>query len=125
MNCEISRIDVWSVVKITFFVGLFIGLLYGFVWIAFVLLISGFFSAIIPDEFAPEGISTGMALVVPFFLAPFMGILWATISAAGVIVYNLISKWAGGIRIDVEQELPQSPIDSIGDQNAVQIESIR
>ncbi len=97
---ELKRIDPLSVAKVT-------AILYG----AMGLLFGGLFSLLALMGFALDNSSTGAeaALTSMIFgvgaviiLPLFYGILGGIFAALGAMLYNLIARFFGGIRVDLE-----------------------
>ncbi len=123
MLLEIKKVNVWSVVKVSFVVcailGFVIGLLYGFI----ILSLGSLLSSLTNEEFGPLGglYSGGVGAV--FFIF-FMPLLFAFIFSVfyGVIItgflgwlYNVVAKFTGGARFNVDESKlvytePQPPI---------------
>ena len=110
MNWEIKRIDLWSAIKISFVANAVLGFVLG--------LLIGLLSAALTEFLAPfmamsgqeiEGLSSassaGMIIFMPFFMAFFMAVAYGVI-VTGIIVgiYNLVAKFAGGIKVNLEQQ---------------------
>ena len=104
MNYEIRRIDVWSVVKITFILGGIFGLLAGILY-AFMLVMVGGFLSQLGDEFGVmQGVTGAVSIIMIFFMALFYAVVGAVVAAIFTWIYNLLAKGMGGIRFHLEQE---------------------
>ena len=106
MRVEIKRVDVGSLVKICFVVYAILGLIVGLVYVIVALAAS----SLLDLAGATEGTAllriaaTGAGiLLVPLF-ALFYGIVGALAGLIGGVVYNLVSKALGGLRLSLEVE---------------------
>ena len=110
MNWEIKRIDLWSAIKISFVANAVLGFILG--------LFIGLMTAALSEFLAPfiamsgqdvEQLSSasgaGMVIFMPFFMAFFMAVVYGVI-LTGILVglYNLVAKFAGGIKVNLEQQ---------------------
>src|SRR4030067_474414 len=117
MNWEIKRIDLWSAIKVSFVANAVLGFILG--------LFIGLMTAALSEFLAPfiamsgqdvEQLSSasgaGMVIFMPFFMAFFMAVAYGVI-VTGIIVgiYNLVAKFAGGIKVNLEQQaLASGPV---------------
>jgi hypothetical protein len=101
---EIRRIDVWSVVKISFFIYGIFGLLFGLFYAAMLSLVGGFLSQMGGEFSAFRGLTGAVGIVGAFFMALFYAVLGSVVTAIFTWIYNLLAKGLGGIRFDLEQE---------------------
>ncbi len=110
---EIRRINVWSVVKISFFIYGVFGLIVGIFYAAFLALLTmlGGFLGQMGGEFGVlQGLTGGaaMGIVGAIFLAILMGLFYAVLGTVATAIftwiYNLLAKGLGGIKFDLEQE---------------------
>ena len=99
MRYEIERIEVWPAVKIGFFVGAALGFLIGAAWAGLFVLISGLASMVVPEEVGRGlfAIPAAAGMMIPFVTTLVQGLLWALLAAIGVFIYNLLSRWVGGL----------------------------
>jgi hypothetical protein len=101
---EIRRIDVWSVVKISFFIYGIFGLIFGLFYAALLSMLGGFLSQMGGEFGAFRGLTGAVGIVGAFFMALFYAVLGAVVTAIFTWIYNLLAKGLGGIRFDLEQE---------------------
>jgi hypothetical protein len=101
---EIRRIDVWSVVKISFFIYGIFGLIFGLFYAALLSMLGGFLSQMGGEFGGLQGLSGAVGIVGAFFMALFYAVLGAVVTAIFTWIYNLLAKGLGGIRFDLEQE---------------------
>jgi hypothetical protein len=106
MRVEIKRVDVGSLVKICFVVYAILGLIAGLVYVIFALAASSLLDLAGATESTAllRIAATGAGiLLVPLF-ALFYGIVGALVGLVGAVVYNLVSKALGGLRLSLEVE---------------------
>jgi hypothetical protein len=106
MRVEIKRIDVASLVKICFVIYAILGMIVGFVYVVFALVFSSFLDLAGASEGTAllKVAATGAGiLLVPLF-ALFYGIFGSLAGLVGAVVYNLVSKALGGLRLTLEAE---------------------
>ncbi len=120
MEFEIKRIDTWSAVKVSFvvygFVGLIIGLFYG----VFIFSLGGLLGGLANQELAPfTGMFSSLAggifftIIIGFFIAFISAVVYGVIITAVVVwLYNLFSKWTGGIKVKLEKSVTMVPSSS-------------
>ena len=112
MNYELKKLDIWSCVKIAFFLngvmGLFVGILYALFFAFFSTFLRGLGGA----EF--EGLTpafTGfLSIFMIIFLAFFYAVIGAIATAILVWIYNLLAKLLGGIKINFQPEGTTIPV---------------
>lgn len=120
MEFEIKRINTWSAVKVSFVVYGVLGFLVGLFYGLFIFSLGGLLGSLGNTELAPF---TGMftSFVGGFFFTLIMGLFVAFVMAVvyGVIVtalmvwlYNLFSKWTGGIKVKLEKSVTMIPSSS-------------
>lgn len=107
MKYELKRVSVWSVVKITFFLSLITGFLFGLFYALLIMMIaalpismrdgegSGFLAAF-------AGIA---AFMLPFIFAIFSAVFNSILATIGTFAYNQIAKMTGGIEWEL-REIP-------------------
>lgn len=102
---ELKRLDIWSVVKVTFvlsfFLGLMIGVFYLFIMF-FVTRLAGTFGGGIETEMMHFGGVVGFFMI--FFIAIFTSVFYTAVSAILAGIYNLVSSWIGGVRLRLSVE---------------------
>ncbi len=101
---EIRRIDIWSVVKISFFIYGIFGLLFGLFYAAMLSMLGGILSQMGGEFGALRGLSGALGLVGAIFMALFYAVLGSVVTAIFTWIYNLLAKGLGGIRFDLEQD---------------------
>jgi len=104
VNFELKRVDVWSVVKIVFFLDAVIGLLVGFFYTFVFSLIGGFLSG---ERALPMmGFFSGVVgFFMSFVLAIFYAVLGAVFTAILAGLYNLLAGWLGGFKLSLAEEI--------------------
>ena len=124
MRCEIKRIDPWPVMKATFFIFTILALVGGLIWSLFFAVISGVMGSMMPEEIASDfgGLSGAFLVILVLLFAPIYGVIGMISSAMGVLIYNGIARWAGGVTITLEreQEKPVSPETYVSELNDVE-----
>ena len=112
---EIRRVDVWSVVKISFVLSLVAGLLMGFFYwffmMAFMQVIGslGGASELVDLPVNPAAVG-GVGFFMVFFIAILTAVFYSLISAIVAVLYNLVAGWAGGIRVHLVTEQTQGEV---------------
>jgi len=100
---EVKRVDLWSLFKISFCAYGFLGIIGGLFYLGFVLLLTGFGSTFLEEEFPRLGLLGGVLgiIMVPAFafLYGAIGGMFAVIMGA---VVNLIMRLTGGLKLDVD-----------------------
>lgn len=104
MNYEIKKIDIWSVVKISFFIYGIFGLLFGLFYAAMLTMLGGFLSQMGGEFGFLRGMTGAIGIFGALFMALFYAVLGAVATAIVTWIYNLLAKGLGGIRFDLEQE---------------------
>jgi hypothetical protein len=99
---EVKRIDLWTLFKVTFFVYALLGLIGGFFYLFFMMVVTGIGGALFEDEMPDLGMLGGVLGIVLMPVLAFVygaiGSVMATICGA---IINLIMKATGGIKFDV------------------------
>ncbi|MFH1861181.1 MAG: DUF3566 domain-containing protein [bacterium] len=104
MMYEIKRLDLLSVFKVSLLVYLIIGFLLG---ILYALLLVGMMSALSPlvdDTVLRELGSLGAmgAMMLALFMSVIFAVLWSVLTVIAAGIYNVISGWLGGIKLELE-----------------------
>jgi len=118
VNFELKRVDVWSVVKIVFFLDAVIGLLVGFFYTLVFSLVGGMAGLLSGERALPMmGLFSGLVgFFMSFVLAIFYAVLGAVFTVILVGLYNLLAKWLGGFRLSLVEEVrpagehPEEPL---------------
>ena len=107
MKYELKRISVWSVIKITFVLNLFLGFLFGLFYAFIVLLITALPMSMMGEDSAGifPALAGVAAFVLPFLFAFFFAVVYTIVAAIMTFAYNLVAKLTGG----VEWELKEVP----------------
>ena len=98
----IRRIQIWSVVRIAFFICAILGFLGGLLWGVSLWILSSVLGAWMPPELQTPQVSGGVVLLLAFVLGPVYGVFGALAAAVGTGIYNAVGKLAGGIEIELE-----------------------
>jgi hypothetical protein len=118
MQVEIKQLDIVSVVKVCFVIYAVIGIIVGLVFF----IVTAFTGAIMGQhpEFGPGGLSRIAVSGLGILLVPLFAVMYGCIGAvAGLIVslvYNIISKVFGGIRLTLVKDTitGAEPVDDKG-----------
>jgi hypothetical protein len=113
MNYEIKKIDVWSVVKIAFFLYGIFGLLFGLFYAILLSVLGGILSQFGPEFESMGGLTGILGIFMAFFLALFYAVIGAVFTALFTWIYNLLAKGLGGIRFYLEQEKPKAVVEPV------------
>ncbi|UCH83368.1 MAG: hypothetical protein JSW50_13045 [Candidatus Latescibacterota bacterium] len=100
---EVKRIELFSLFKVAFFIYTFIGLVVGLIY-GFVLLVAGGLHSMILGEQFPQLGAFGAAigiLAIPF-VAMVYGAIGSVFVTIGGIIYNLIAGAVGGVRFETK-----------------------
>jgi len=108
MTYEIRKIDVWSVVKIAFFLYGIFGLLFGLFYAIILTMLGGILSQFGPEFESMRGLTGVLGIFMAFFLALFYAVIGAVGTAIFTWIYNLLAKGLGGIKFYLEQEKPKT-----------------
>ena len=102
MEYEIKRINTWPIVKIvflfSFIFGAFIGISYAFI-LSF---INSFFQYFNFEDITVQAFNTNEIFFLIIFTAIFTAVISCIISIILVGVYNLSSRWIGGIKLELK-----------------------
>lgn len=101
---EVKRIEVWPIVKIGFVISVVLGFILGLMSSLMIVAFSNFLGTVVGESFvgSPKTLSGGLAIVGAFFWAPIYGVIGAFLTAISVWIYNLIARWAGGVRLNLK-----------------------
>jgi len=120
MEFEIKRINTWSAVKVSFVVYGVLGFLVGIFYGLFIFSLGGLLGSLGSGELAPfAGMFTSFVggffftIIMGFFLAFVMAVVYGVIITAIIVwLYNLFSKWTGGIKVNLEKSVTMVPSSS-------------
>ena len=104
MTYEIKKIDVWSVVKIAFFLYGIFGLLFGIFYAIVLTMVGGILSQMGGEFGSLQGLTGVLGIFMALFLALFYAVIGAVATAIFTWIYNLLAKGLGGIKFYLEQE---------------------
>lgn len=108
MTYEIKRLDVWSVVKISFFIYGIFGFLFGLFYAAMLTMVGGILGQMGGEFGALRGLTGAVGIFAAFFMALFYAVIGAVVTAIFAWIYNLLARGLGGIKFNLEQERPQA-----------------
>ncbi len=125
MEFEIKKINTWSAVKVSFVVYGVLGLIVGIFYGLFIFSLGNLLGSFANEELAPfTGMFTSFAggffftIIMGFFLAFIMAVVYGVIVTTIIVwLYNLFSKWTGGIKVNLEKTVtmvPASPPTELG-----------
>jgi hypothetical protein len=100
---EVRRIDLWTLFKVSFFVYAVLGLIGGFFYLFFMMLVTGIGGALIEEELPGVGLLGGFLglLLMPVLAFVYGAIGSVMVTICGAIV-NLIMKGTGGVKFDID-----------------------
>jgi hypothetical protein len=107
MEVEIKRLDVGSVVKVTFILYAVLGLVIGIIYMLATVIFSGLFGARygMHDPLGSRALAMGLGVL----MVPLMALLYGLLGALGglivALLYNVISKAIGGVKIRLKGEI--------------------
>jgi hypothetical protein len=108
MEVEIKRLDVGSVVKVAFVLYLVIGIVVGVIYMLMAVVLGGFLNYGYGPHEAWMGrtIATGLGVL----MIPFLALLYGCLGAIGGLIfgllYNVIAKTIGGVKVRFKGEIP-------------------
>lgn len=102
MKLELKRISLWATTKVSFFLNLAVGFIFGCFYAPFIaLIINSPFSNLPEGELDQiRGISGAVLIILPFMMAIFFAIFNTIFAFIGVAIYNLIAKMVGGLEFE-------------------------
>jgi hypothetical protein len=104
MIYEIKKIDVWSVIKISFFIYGIFGFLFGLLYVAMLSMVGGILSQMGGEFGAIRGLAGALGFFGMIFMAFFYAVIGSVITAIFAWIYNLLAIGLGGIRFHLDQE---------------------
>ncbi len=106
-TAELRKVDIWSLFKVAFVLyatlGLVAGLFYGLIF-----MVLGQLGGLLGGEDIPGlGFLTGIVgvLAIPV-LAVMYGVIGSIVVAIGGALYNLATRWVGGVKMDIDLAEP-------------------
>jgi hypothetical protein len=112
MKLELKKISVWAAVKVSFILNLILGFIMGIFYAIFLLMLASLPIGMMGDG-SPRLFSAfaGIAaILLPFFFAFFLGVVYTIVVAISVIAYNLVVKLTGGLEFEFKQVVEIIPI---------------
>lgn len=115
MKYEIRSIGLWSFVKISFFLNLALGFLFGILYallLSFFVAISSRLPILDQSQTQLDDVSPAVFIViVPIMMAFFMAVFNTIVGAIGILLYNLAAKLIGGLEMALEpvEVIPATP----------------
>lgn len=110
MQYEVKKIDTWSVVRIVFIISLVAGFFLSLLYVLFLSVLGSFISnwggTELGESLRPFGGVAAMFMVI--FLTVMIAVIYSIMAAVITSLYNFLSKWAGGILVDIESTSPRA-----------------
>jgi len=109
MIYQIQKVNVWSVMKISFVIFAVLGLIVGIFYAIFFAFMGQLMEFAAPEEVGRmSGLFTGiMGIFITFILAIFYAVFGSLMTALFAGLYNLLARGFGGIELHMEpQESP-------------------
>ena len=106
MTWELKKVDVWSVVKISFFIYGVFGFIFGLFYLVFFAFMGSILSQL-GGDFSSLNIGALGGLVgifLAFLLAIFYAVIGAIFSAIFGWIYNILAKLIGGLKFNFSSE---------------------
>ena len=113
MTYEIRRIDVWSVVKIAFFLYGIFGLVFGIFYAIILTMLGGILSQFGPEFGSMQGLTGALGIFMVFFMALFYAVIGAVGTAIFTWIYNLLATGLGGIKLNLVQQQTRTVVEPI------------
>jgi len=111
---EVRRVDLWSLFKISFCAYGFLGIIGGLFYLGFVLLLTGFGSTFLEEEFPRLGLLGG---VLGIIMVPAFAFLYAAIGGMFAVIMgaivNLIMRFTGGLKLDVDMPVLRGLFEAV------------
>jgi hypothetical protein len=119
---EITRIEPWSAVRVGFFFGILLGLVFGLFNGVLIKYLSGTSASSLlpPDAKELSSFSGGAMVALAIVMALIFSLLWALIGAVGAIFYNAVANLFGGLEFrtgaddtphSADSRMPSEPDD--------------
>lgn len=115
MTWEVRRIPLWPVAKIGFLLYFALALVMFLLYSIFLGGMLDMVGQFVGEEMSMPVLSGGALMMVGFFLAIMLAVMYTLITLLAVIVYNAVASMAGGIHLEldpIEGSLPSMPIAS-------------
>lgn len=115
MRYEIKSIGIWAFVKISFFLSLVIGFVFGLFYAAFFSMIlavgsSGPYGDIGDFPFDPGAIGPILLIVLPIGFAVGSAVINTLLGVISIVVYNLIARLTGGLEFELQSVTSPVPV---------------
>jgi hypothetical protein len=104
MTYEVKKIDIWSVVKISFILCGIFGLLAGILYAFMLTMVGGILGQMGGEFGALRSLTGAFSFIMVIFLALFYAVVGAVAAAVFGWLYNVLARGMGGIRLHLEQE---------------------
>jgi len=101
---EIKKVEIWSVIKITFLLSLIVGLVLGFFYFSLISVVGQIAGSFGAPESELGNITGGIGFFLAFFIAIFTAVFYTLVSAVIAVLYNVFAGWAGGIRVELSRD---------------------
>jgi len=126
MRYEIKSLGVWSFVKVSFFLHLVIGFVFGLFYAALLMMVFAVASSAPMDEMAGlpfdlRAIGPLLMIILPIVMAVGGAVFGTLFGVVVIAAYNLIVRMVGGIEFDLEPAALQqaSPIPPVVSQSGL------
>ncbi len=108
MEVEIRRLDVGSIVKVAFVIYVAIGIVVGVIYVLMAVVLGGLldYGYGPPEAWMGRTIATGLGVLMIPFLALLYGCLGAVGGLIFALLYNVIAKTIGGVKVRFRGEIP-------------------
>lgn len=105
MNYEIRRLDLMSVLKVSFLIYLVIGFLIGMFYALIITQMLALFSSFMGDQAitALGKIGGASIFIIAIVMAVFMAVLWSILTVIAAALYNLLAGSFGGIKVELAE----------------------
>lgn len=116
MRYEVKSIAIWPLIKVSFFLSMIVGFLFGLlyaIFLSFIMTIASSIPILDTGELALEDLSVGILLIVMPIVGAIAGAVFHTLLVVVLAgIYNLIARVVGGYEIRlkrVEEPVPPPP----------------
>jgi len=118
MRYEIKSIGIWAFVKISFFLSLVIGFVFGLFYAAFFSMIlavgsAGPYGDIGDLPFDPGAIGPILLIILPIGFAIGSAVINTLLGVISIVVYNLIARLTGGLEFELQSVTSAAPVSGM------------
>jgi len=118
MRYEIKSIGIWAFIKISFFLSLVIGFIFGLFYAAFFSMIlavgsAGPYGDIADFPFEPGAVGPVLLIILPIGFAIGGAVINTLLGVISIVVYNLIARLTGGLEFELQSVTSAAPVSGV------------